>query len=160
MTLAAAAGPRPRQPMDPIHAVQVLREGGCGGILPPARSLEHDALLDRAAREWAAGHTLGDATESSGYQSEKVTGLRVSGSDTAMMQQLRRSSCLTVTNRDMRDVGVYRRGTDTWLILGRRYVVPSSQEAPRLAARALALVNERGRSPDAAATAHSPPRRR
>ncbi len=142
LTLAAAAGPRPPQPMDPIHAVQVLREGGCGGILPPARSLEHDALLDRAARDWAAGHTLGVATESSGYQSEKVTGLRVSGSDSAMMQQLRRSSCLTVTNRDMRDIGVYRRGTDTWLILGYRYVVPSNQEAPRLAARALALVNE------------------
>jgi uncharacterized protein YkwD len=144
LTLAAAAGPRaPVIPsMDPIHAVQALREGGCGGILPPARTLEHDALLDRAAREWAAGHTLGDATEESGYQSEKVAGLRVAGGDASMMQQLRRSSCLTVTDRDMRDIGVYRRGTDTWLVLGYKYVVPSSHEAPRLAARALELVNE------------------
>jgi uncharacterized protein YkwD len=42
----------------------------------------------------------------------------------------------------MRDVGVYSRGTDTWLVLGYKYLVPSSQEAPRLAARTLELVNE------------------
>jgi uncharacterized protein YkwD len=128
--------------MDPIHAVQVLREGGCGGILPPARTLERDALLDRAAREWAAGSTLGRATERSGYLSEKVAGLHITGGDSSMMQQLRSSSCLTVTHRDMRDIGVYRRGTDTWLVLGYKYVVPSTQEAPRLAARTLELVNE------------------
>jgi hypothetical protein len=66
LALAAAAGSSAARPMDPIHAVQVLREGGCGGILPPVRRLEQDALLDRAAREWAAGRTLGAATESSG----------------------------------------------------------------------------------------------
>lgn len=142
LALAAAAGPSHRPPLDPIQAVQVLREGGCGGILPPARTLEHDALLDRAAREWAAGRTLGEATERSGYPAEKVTGLQITGSESSMMQQLRRSSCLTVTNRDMRDVGVYRGGSGAWLVLGYRYVVPSSREAPRLAARALELVNE------------------
>jgi uncharacterized protein YkwD len=142
LALAAAAGSGAGRPMDPIRAVQVLREGGCGGILPPARRLEQDALLDRAARDWASGRTLGAATESSGYMSEKVAGVHVTGSDSAMLQQLRRSSCLTVTNRDMRDVGMYRRGTDTWLVLGYKYVVPSSQEAPRLAARTLELVNE------------------
>ena len=142
MTLAAAAGSSAGRPMDPIHIVQALREGGCGGILPPARRLEQDALLDRAARAWAAGRTLGDATESSGYQSEKVEGLHVTGSDGALLQQLRSSSCLTVTNHDMRDIGVYRRGADTWLVLGYKYAVPSTQEAPRLAARTLELVNE------------------
>jgi uncharacterized protein YkwD len=142
LTLTAAAGSGAGRPLDPIQVVQTLREGGCGGILPPAHRLEQDSLLDRAAREWAGGRTLGDATEKSGYQSEKVMGLRVTGSDTEMMQQLRSSACLTVTHRDMRDVGVYRRGADTWLVLGYKYVVPSSQEAPRLAARTLELVNE------------------
>ena len=141
LALAATAGSSAGRPLDPIHIVQTLREGGCGGILPPARRLEQDALLDRAAREWAGGRTLGDATESSGYQSEKVAGLHITGSDSAMLQQLRSSSCLTVTNRDMRDVGMYRRGTDSWLVLGYKYLVPSSQEAPRLAARTLELVN-------------------
>src|ERR1700722_13719840 len=88
LTFAAAAGPRMLQPMDPIHAVQALREGGCGGILPPVRTLEHDALLDRAAREWAAGRTLGDATEKSGYQSEKVAGPRITGSNAPVVAEL------------------------------------------------------------------------
>ena len=140
---AAAARSAPvGQLIDPIYAVQTLREGGCGGILPPARTLEHDALLDGAAREWAGGRTLGEATESSGYRAEKVAGLHVTGSDSSMTQQLRRSSCVTVTNRNMRDVGVYRHGTDTWLVLAYKYVVPSSKEAPQLAARALELVNK------------------
>jgi uncharacterized protein YkwD len=142
LMLAAAVGSSAGRPLDPIHVVQVLREGGCGGILAPARGLEQDPLLDRVACDWAAGRTLGEATETSGYLSEKVSGLHVTGSDSAMLQQLRSSACVTVTNHNMRDIGVYRRGTDTWLVLGYKYVVPSTQEAPRLAARTLELVNE------------------
>ena len=142
LAIAAAIAWSAARPMDAIHVVQTLREGGCGGIVPPARRLDEDALLDRAAREWAGGRTLADAAEKSGYLSEKVAGLHVTGPDSAVMQQLRSSSCLTVTDRNMRDVGMYHRGADTWLVLGYKYAVPSSQEAPRLAARMLELVNE------------------
>jgi uncharacterized protein YkwD len=142
LALAAAVGSSAARPMDPIEVVQTLREGGCGGILPPARPLAPNAMLDRVARDWAGGRSLGAATENSGYLSEKVSGLHVTGGDMAMMQELRKSACLTVSNRDMRDVGLYRRGADTWLVLGYRYVVPSGEEAPRLAARTLELVNE------------------
>jgi len=142
LALAGTVGSSALGPSDPIHLVQALREGGCGGILPPARRLEQNSLLDNAARAWAAGRTLGQATEQSGYQSEKVAGLHVTGGDSGVLQQLRSSACLTVANRDMRDVGVYRRGSDTWLVLGYKYLVPSSQQAPRLAARTLELVNE------------------
>ena len=45
LALAAAAGSSSARPMDPIHAVQVLREGGCGGILPPVRRLEQDGVI-------------------------------------------------------------------------------------------------------------------
>ena len=129
-------------PMDPLHAVQVLREGGCGGTLPPARLLEHDAALDRAARDWASGRSLADATERSGYHPEKLAGLHVTGSESSLIQELRRSSCVTVTNHNMRDIGLYRRGPDTWFVIGYKYVVPPSTESPRLAARALELVNQ------------------
>lgn len=142
LALAGASSGMPTSAaLDPLHAVQVLREGGCGGILPPARPLEHDALLDRAARDWASGRSLGEATEHSGYQAEKVAALHVTGADTSLIQQLRRSSCVSVTNRSMRDIGLYRRGPDTWFVIGYKYVVPSNNESPRLAARALELVN-------------------
>jgi uncharacterized protein YkwD len=125
-----------------LAAVQLLREGGCGGILPAARALERNALLDRAAEQWSSGRTLAAATERSGYLAERASGLHVSGAESALVEQLRRSSCVTLTNRALRDVGVYRHGSDTWLVLASRYGVPSGAQAPVLAARALELVNQ------------------
>jgi uncharacterized protein YkwD len=146
--------------VDALAAVQLLREGGCGGILPAARALERNALLDRAAREWAAGRTLADATERSGYLAESASGLHVSGPESSLVQQLRRSSCVTLTNRAMRDVGAYRHGSNTWLVLASKYSVPSGAQAPVLAARALELVNEarsRGARCGARSFAPAPP---
>jgi uncharacterized protein YkwD len=135
--LAAAAATH----RDPLGSVQVLREGGCGGILPAAPALQPNALLDRAAQQWAAGRPLSEATEHSGYLAESASGLHTTGSESGIVQQLRRTSCVTVTNRSFRDIGIYRRGADTWLVLASRYAVPSSAQAPALAARALELVN-------------------
>ena len=127
---------------DAVSAVQLLREGGCGGVLPPARPLQHNASLDRAAEQWAAGRTLAAAAERSGYNAEATAGLHISGPESSAVQLLRRSSCRTVTDRSLRDIGVYHRGPDTWLLLASAYVVPASSEAPVLATRALLLVNE------------------
>src|SRR5580693_3358063 len=71
---------------DPLSAVQVLREGGCGGILPAAPILQPNPLLDRAAQQWAAGRTLGEATEHSGYSAESASGLHTTGPGSASVQ--------------------------------------------------------------------------
>ena len=126
---------------DPLYPVQVLREGGCGGMLPAAPALQPNSSLDRAAELWAAGKSLGDATERSGYQAEGASGLRTRGAQQGVLQELRRTSCATLVKRSLHDVGVYRRGTDTWFVLASRYAVPSNSDAPVLAARTLALVN-------------------
>jgi len=126
---------------DPFYPVQVLREGGCGGILPAAAALTPNAELDRAAQLWASGQSLSDATERSGYAAERASGLRTSGATQAVVQELRGASCVTVTNRGLHDIGIYRRGAETWFVLASRYTVPSSAQAPALAARALELVN-------------------
>jgi uncharacterized protein YkwD len=127
---------------DGLSAAQLLREGGCGGTARPARLLRHNALLDRAAESWAAGSTLRTAAERSAYEAEATAGLHVSGPESSMVQQLERADCRTITNPGMRDVGVYHRGMETWLVLGAPYVVPPSSGAPMLARRALDLVNE------------------
>jgi uncharacterized protein YkwD len=127
---------------DGLSAVQLLREGGCGGTAPPARLLHHNALLDRAAEYWAAGSTPRMAAERSGYVAEAAAGLRVSGPESSMVQLLTRPDCRTVMNPGMRDIGTYHRGRDTWLVLAAAYVVPPSSQAPVLATRALQLVNE------------------
>ncbi len=109
---------------DALAAVQVLREGGCGGLVPAAAPLHHSAVLDRAAEQWADGLALSAAAQRGGYSADKAAGLRVSGSDTDMISLLRRSSCRTVSSRDLQDIGVYRRGADNWLVLAARYTLP------------------------------------
>jgi len=127
---------------DPLYPVQVLREGGCGGTLRAAPALQPNPLLDRAAELWARGRSLGDATERSGYLAEGASGLHTTGApQAAVVQQLRRTSCVTITNRSLHDIGLYRRGADSWFVLASKYAIPSNAEAPALATRALALVN-------------------
>ena len=149
--LAASSGSQ----ADPISALQLLREGGCGGIFPPARPLRHIAALDRAAEQWANGRSLASAV--SGYESESATGLHIKGPESATVPLLKQSGCRTVTNPSFRDVGLYQRGADSWLVLGLASVVPASvvpasvvptsarpagAQAPTLASRTLELVNE------------------
>ena len=141
---------------EPISALQLLREGGCGGTFPPARPLRHIASLDRAAEQWATGRSLASAAQLSGYESESTAGLHIKGPESATVQLLKQSGCRTVTNTSFRDVGLYQRGADSWLILGSVTAASSSARAPAqtpatatatatapmLANRALQLVNE------------------
>ena len=141
---------------EPISALQLLREGGCGGTFPPARPLRHIASLDSAAEQWASGRSLASAAQLSGYESESTAGLHIKGPESATVQLLRQSGCRTVTNTSFRDVGLYQRGADSWLILGSVTAASSSARAPAqtpatatatatapmLANRALQLVNE------------------
>jgi uncharacterized protein YkwD len=134
----ATAGAR----ADAISALQMLREGGCGGTVPPSRLLRHVAALDRAAEQWAHGRSLAVAAQLSGYEAQGTQGLRIKGPDLAAMQLLKQAGCGTLTNPEFHDVGIFRRGTETWLVLGSVYVAPASAQAPTLATRALKLVNE------------------
>jgi uncharacterized protein YkwD len=134
--LAASIGSQ----ADPISSLQLLREGGCGGTFPPARPLRHVVSLDRAAEQWANGRSL--ATASSGYESESTARLHINGPESATVLLLKKTGCRTVTNTSFRDVGLYQRGADSWLVLGSLYVAPASAQAPILASRALQLVNE------------------
>jgi uncharacterized protein YkwD len=127
---------------DALSAVQLLREGGCGGTLPAARPLRRDAMLDRTAEEWAAGRSLKAATEGSGYRGDFTTGLHVSGPDSSMVQLLRRSDCRTLASEELRDIGLYHRGLDTWFVFAGAHAVPAASSAPALSARALQLIND------------------
>jgi uncharacterized protein YkwD len=127
---------------DTLYAVQVLREGGCGGIVPAAQPVHHILLLDRAAEQWAAGTSLEAAPKRSGYAAQSVAGVHINGAESSTIQLLRHSACRTVTNRALQDIGVYRRGLDTWILLASAYVSPAHSGTPMLADQALRLVNE------------------
>jgi uncharacterized protein YkwD len=127
---------------DAISAVQLLREGGCGGTLPPARALRHIASLDRAAEQWALGRSLGSAAQLSGYEADSTRGIHIKGAEAALLSLLKQSGCRMLTDQSFHDIGMFQRGADIWLVLGSAYVAPASAQAPMLAGRALKLVNE------------------
>jgi uncharacterized protein YkwD len=127
---------------DAVSVVQVLREGGCGGTVPPTPLLHPSTMLDQAAQQWATGRSLSAATELSGYQAEATAGLHIRGPDSSVLQLIRKSECRTVADKRMHDIGVYRHGQDTWLVLAAAYVTPAPSRAPMFASRALQLVNE------------------
>ena len=137
--LFAAAASR----ADVMSQVQSLREGGCGGLLPAAPALHRSALLDHAAREWAtSAFEPATALDRSGYRAQATAALHISGPEISTLQTLRRSRCATVSDRSLKDIGIFQRGLESWLLLATPYVVPSSTEVPVLSARVLELVNQ------------------
>jgi uncharacterized protein YkwD len=107
----------------------VLREGGCGGVMPAARPLRHNPMLDRAAAEWALGQSLPLASERNGYRGDFTAGLHITGPDSATLQLLRRSGCRMVAGREMRDIGMFRRGVDSWIVVASIYRLPPGIQA-------------------------------
>ncbi|MBV8495894.1 MAG: CAP domain-containing protein [Gammaproteobacteria bacterium] len=160
--LAVLAGPVARA--DALAAVQVLRAGGCGGVFPRVQPLRRNAGLDRAAALWAEGRTLSAAAAESGYQLQSAAGVHVSGPDSSLLETIRRTSCRAVMGAALHEVGLYRRGSDSWLVLASggpelpaaagdlpqaSRAAPASSRtptapaaAPLLAKRALELVND------------------
>lgn len=127
---------------NPLDVVQVLREGGCGGILPASSPLRPNSLLNRSAKLWATGRSLAAAVARSGYAAEREGGLHFAGPEISMINAIRRSGCRAIANPKLRDIGIYHRGSDTWVVVASAYVSPTLSEAPALAARALELINE------------------
>jgi uncharacterized protein YkwD len=123
---------------DAVSSVQLLRVSGCGGVLPANPPLRENSQLDRAAAFWAAGSAPGAAATRSGYRSQLAVGLRLSGPDDAILQSLRRTGCRPMENQSLRDLGSYRRGTTTWLVIA----APSASPTVTSTARVLQLVNE------------------
>jgi uncharacterized protein YkwD len=123
--LSAAASPA-----DTLFAVRVLREGGCGGLLPGAPPLHHNPVLDRTAEEWASGRTLTAAMDFGGYHAVSAAGLHVQGPDGAMnmIHTLERSACHTLVSRGLHEIGLYRRGLDTWIVLATEHELTAGEQ--------------------------------
>ena len=98
-------------------------------MVPRAQPLQHDTLLDRTAAQWSQGTPLRSAAVRSGFPPQSVIGVHIRGPDTAI-QLLRRSSCLEVTDRSLREMGAYRVGAEEWLVLASAYPSPALNGLP------------------------------
>lgn len=151
---------------DAVSAVQVLRIGGCGGIMPAARPIPRSATLDRVAQRWAAGSSLQVAAQQSALRAQSTAGLHVNGPDSSMLELMKGAGCRTLASQRVRELGLYRRGMDNWIVLAFADAVPADagavgnievpprtrlpasvpvsprSQGPVLTSRALELVNE------------------
>jgi uncharacterized protein YkwD len=136
LILSGALGPHATW-ADPVATVQLLRVSGCGGLVPAIQPLQLSRQLDRAAALWAAGGSPQSAAEQTGYRALQAAGLRISGSDDSVLQALRKTRCRAFADQGLRDIGFYRNGPDTWVVIAAR----AGDDVPS-ATRVLQLVNE------------------
>ena len=140
---------------DPVSTVQLLRVSGCGGLLPAFEPLRHNGQLDRAAALWATGGTPAAAAARSGYQTGLAVGLRLSGPDDMILQAMRRAHCRDLDDQALRDIGTFRSGAQTWVVMAAPgdaaaspvttfayATAPAPGPASTSATRVLQLVNE------------------
>lgn len=129
---ALAAPPRARAAVyaDPLADVQLLRGSGCGGLEPAERALRHVDVLDGVAAQWARGRSLMSAARRAGYAVQSLSAVHLSGGDDAILQALRRTSCLNIMQRALTDVGIYAHGRDAWLVLASSSYAAPGNAAP------------------------------
>lgn len=146
---AAHAAPRP----PPLHEAQgserfltlvnSIRARGCGGRAGVRRSLREQPRLAAAARELARGATLSDAAASAGYRALSSVSIHISGNlaDDAVARTLAGRFCAQLTDPALRDIGVYRRGSDLWIFAAAPFATTALSDPARVSRQVLDLVN-------------------
>lgn len=122
--------------------VNWARLSGCPGSAGRA-PLQHDARLDRAALLMAHGRSLPQSLHEAGYLAGVTSALHISGAyrDADVDRALVTHECSSLTDPKLMQYGTRRSGTELWMVLAAPVWVPSTREAPAIAAKILTLVN-------------------
>ena len=129
---------------DVVNVANSIRSQGCGKVSAVDRPMRARNQLDEAARRMARGDDLETATSRSGYRARKSASIhiRTTKGDAGVAQVLAQRFCKIVTDSDLREIGVFRRGDDTWMVLAAPFSPPAAHDAPAVGQRVLELINE------------------
>lgn len=125
-------------------AINTIRLHGCGGATGANnRPLRSARKLDDAAQRTARGARLHDALLAAGYSAEQSAEIHVatSGGDGATTRLLAQHFCAQISEPTEREIGIARRGEDTWIVLAAPLATPQPADAPAVSRRVLELVN-------------------
>jgi uncharacterized protein YkwD len=128
---------------DAIDAANWGRLHGCRSAATHT-ALRNSATLQQAAKRLASGISLHDALAAVGYLAAQSSALHLSGavSDAQVSRTLTGNYCGTLTNPQLRDIGIERRGHEVWIVLAAPVSLPTSADASSVPRRILDLVNE------------------
>jgi uncharacterized protein YkwD len=106
--------------------------------------LQPSAQLNEAARRLSQGARLEDALQGSGYRARRSFQWSMRGyrSPQAVAQNLASAHCKTLGDPELTEVGVRSTGTSYWIVAAAPFDPPAQAQAPDVAVRVLALVNQ------------------
>jgi len=128
---------------DPVGVINALRTDGCSGASAIGTPVRPDAELDAAARELSRGRDLEEAVARAGYRAASSRSFHVRGptDDAAVRRILAERSCAAINDPRYDDIGVHRRGDETWIVLAVRQELPPPLDRGAVERRVLELVN-------------------
>jgi uncharacterized protein YkwD len=106
--------------------------------------LRGNSRLDEAARRLSRGETMENATRQSGYHPLTAASLQMTNvpGDRDVQRLVAARFCSQLTERDLREIGSYRRGPDVWLLMAAPFVPPPARDEAQISRRVLELTNE------------------
>ncbi len=129
---------------DLVDVANSIRSQGCGELAAVDRPLRARVQLDEAARRIAHGDRLETATSGSGYRAKKSASIhiRTTKGDDGVAQMLVQRFCGIVADSNLSEIGVFRRGEETWMVLAAPFSPLAPDDAPTVSHRVLELINE------------------
>ena len=129
---------------DLADVANAIRSHGCGELSAVDRPLRARKQLDDAARHIAHGDGLETAISGSGYRAKTsaLIHIRTTKGDDGVAQMLAQQFCGIVADSNLREIGVYRRGQEMWMVLAAPFSPPGPDDASTVIHRVLALINE------------------
>lgn len=118
-----------------------LPAASCGLSAREASRWHDDRRLNGAAALWARGAPLREALERSGYTASAVSGIHIENVDAPRQPALGASTCRSLRDASMRDIGRFGRGDDAWIVIAAPIALPAKGDERAVALRALELVN-------------------
>lgn len=127
-----------------VDAINGVRLRGCRGVAAASSGLRESSRLDEAARRLASGESLQDSARNAGYRAVTSASFHITNvaDDRAVEQFVARRFCAQISDRSARDIGVYRRGADVWLLIAAPFAPPPPRAREQVSRRVLELTNQ------------------
>ena len=123
--------------------IDATRAENCAGQRPAASVVELSEALNDVAMRLSRSGQLDDAIDRIGYPVASSASLYLKGptDDAAIREIIEDRYCTAVNNPRFTEVGVYRSGNETWIVLAARTEQAAVEDSAAIAARVLELVN-------------------